>query len=434
MRTSRFFSVLAPAVVLILALVVTGCSDSALTDTSTPDSDAPVEEPAASKAVGLDAAYVAVAEENPGFGGAFFDDNGRLNVYVDDADDRKSLGDVVASLETHIGPIAERNPEAAKSAPIMLQGDYDFRALLNWRVDARPVLDGTSVLSLDVDERTNRVRVGVAEGADVASVESLLADRGIPTEAVIVEEEPAMEFMATLRDPRRPTQGGLQIDFGGGARCTLGFNAFYGGTRSYVTNSHCTNRQGGTEGTYHYQGGGYIGQEIYDPNYTSSLSGCPSGRVCRYSDTAIGQYSSGASSSLGQIARTINASTTASSLTINSSAPTITIDAETAYPTGGETLSKIGRTTGWTYGRVASTCQDIGVAGSNITLLCQDRVQAGVNGGDSGSPVFLYKSGSKATLYGILWGGGGGYFAFSSLWNVRQDISLFGGGQSLTVY
>ena len=78
-------------------------------------------------------------------------------------------------------------------------------------------------------------------------------------------------------------------------------------------------------------------------------------------------------------------------------------------PSSGSFLFKVGRTTGGTLGPLVQTCSDSNVSSNglptNITMLCQNRVFSGVIPGDSGSPVFLHKFGSKtATLAGILWG------------------------------
>ena len=73
---------------------------------------------------------------------------------------------------------------------------------------------------------------------------------GIPREAcTITEEQPISLF---LRTRRRPLRGGLQINFGG-FLCTLGFVAVRQGITGFVTNSHCTNTQGGVEGTVDHQ-------------------------------------------------------------------------------------------------------------------------------------------------------------------------------------
>jgi hypothetical protein len=64
---------------------------------------------------------------------------------------------------------------------------------------------------------------------------------GIPEAAVVIR------FAATLRDQVRPIVGGLQIN-SPGFLCTLGFNAVRAAQNTFITNSHCTNKQGGTEG------------------------------------------------------------------------------------------------------------------------------------------------------------------------------------------
>lgn len=121
----------------------------------------------------------------------------------------------------------------------------------------------------------------------------------------------------------------------------------------------------------------------------------------------------------GRVVRTTSRGTASGSITIDSANPRFNIIGEAAYPVAGGTLQKIGRTTGWTYGQVTNTCADTNVSGSNITLLCQDYVRAGVGPGDSGSPVFAWNGGSDITLYGLLWGGGTNTFAFSAMSNIE---------------
>jgi hypothetical protein len=86
----------------------------------------------------------------------------------------------------------------------------------------------------------------------------------------------------------------------------------------------------------------------------------------------------------------------------------------------GQTVNKVGRTTGWTQGRVSNTCVNTGVQGSNIVQLCQTFVAAGVGSGDSGSPVF--SGTSSVTLVGILWGGSGNQFVYSPISNIEQEL------------
>jgi hypothetical protein len=71
---------------------------------------------------------------------------------------------------------------------------------------------------------------------------------------------------------------------------------------------------------------------------------------------------------------------------------------------------------------------NVGVVGSKIVQLCQDRVSAGVAGGDSGSPVFKITNSPQTndvTLFGILWGGAldGSSFTYSPINNIQNGKS-----------
>jgi hypothetical protein len=84
------------------------------------------------------------------------------------------------------------------------------------------------------------------------------------------------------------------------------------------------------------------------------------------------------------------------------------ITGELPFPLLGQTLHKTGAVSGWTSGPVVATCVDVQVAETDIVLLCQDVVIAGVRGGDSGAPVFqrLSSTSSDIRIAGVLWGVG----------------------------
>lgn len=98
---------------------------------------------------------------------------------------------------------------------------------------------------------------------------------------------------ATLQGKNRPLLNGIQISSGGGI-CTLGATAVRNGVAGFVTNSHCTNVQGGVESTQFFQAAGsdQVGVEVADPSYFTGDS-CPIGRRCRYSDSAFVRRDSG---------------------------------------------------------------------------------------------------------------------------------------------
>jgi hypothetical protein len=92
----------------------------------------------------------------------------------------------------------------------------------------------------------------------------------------------------------------------------------------------------------------------------------------------------------------------------------------------GDSVNKVGRTTGWTRGKVTATCVNTGVSGTKIVQLCQTWVQhsktAIVGPGDSGSSVWTQSGGVK--LLGLLWGGStdNKTFIFSPIGQIEEEL------------
>jgi hypothetical protein len=276
----------------------------------------------------------------------------------------------------------------------------------------------------DYDERVGRLVFGVENSNAIAGVRTALTRLGLSSSTYDVQITEPIVQMATLRDKVDPKVGGLQIHFGQ-FLCTLGFNATDGTEASFITNSHCTNTQGGVEGTVYYQPTSTvaptsIATEVEDPTYFRG-GACPRGKKCRWSDASRARYNSGVLFTLGGIAGTTGANS--GSLTIDGG---FSISGKGSAGVG-TTVNKVGRTTGWTRAAVSRTCVHTSVSGSNIAQLCQSWVEAGVTvvgGGDSGSQVFIDNGNGTATLVGILWGGNssGTTFIFSPLSGVEQEI------------
>lgn len=355
--------------------------------------------------------------EIPGFGGLFYDREGFANVFLTDPGDARALD--------QLGPDVR-----------VLKGDFQFVELRAWRHELRSAVLGLpGVVTLDVDEATNRIRIGVNQQLAANAnrrVARQAAQLGIPGGAVVIEAVDPIYQLATLRDELRPVPGGVQIHFSN-FLCTLGFNATRSGVSGFVTNSHCTDKQGGVESTRYYQpvSPAAIGTETVDPVYRRNIAGCPRGKQCRYSDSAFAAYDSGSLSNFAKIARPASRSSSSGTLTIDSSNPEFSITSTSASAVGQE-VNKVGRTTGWTFGPVDATCVDVAVSGSNIAQLCQDLVLAGVGSGDSGSPVFGWGGSSSVSLRGILWGGNsaGTLFVYSPFANITRSDEL----GSLTVH
>ncbi len=278
----------------------------------------------------------------------------------------------------------------------------------------------------DHDEAKGRLVFGVENANAAQGVERSLIARGLSSVDFTVRVVAPIVPVVTLQDRFRPTQAGIQIHFGGYV-CSLGFNADFAGARSMITASHCTDKQGGVEGTTYAQplrsvDPTVIATEVADPVY---LSGgvCSAGKVCRYSDASRSLYSDAVPSSRGIIAKTTGVNN--GSLEV---AGEFSVTAQdNVNTTFSGAIHKVGRTTGWSHGTATNTCATVNVSGSQIQLLCQTLVEntsaAIVSGGDSGSPVFQVTSGSNVTLVGVLWGGSGtSLFVFSPLKNVQDEL------------
>lgn len=422
------------AAAVLLLLIAAGCSDQLPPgpgDPVAPRQDATDRSGNAQRPI--DDELAGIAAKAPGFGGMFFDEDGVLNVYLADPAQEAAARTAVAEA---FGP---RRPVPAVR---VLKGEYDFRELAGWHALLPEVLALSGVVLTDIDEAHNRLRVGISDAGARDRVLGALDRLRIPRDAVLVEEADPIYQVLTLRDVVRPTYGGVQINFPG-FLCTLGFNAdglnpsdhSWTGVRYFVTNSHCTSVQGGVESTQYWQplngATTHIGTEITDPVYFSGAP-CPAGRVCRYSDASMAQYTSPSLASLGKISRTTSRGTTLGSITFatpdNFDIFNVWGYSGFSAPFVGQFLDKVGRTTGWTGGQMTASCVNVNVSGTNITQLCQNFVSAGVGGGDSGSPVFdsnAWAGQSVAVnLYGILWGGNtaGTLFVFSPMPSVISEL------------
>jgi hypothetical protein len=344
-----------------------------------------------------------------------------------------AAGLAAAACQDSAPPLA---PSAAAPS-FEVSGDAQDRAA-GWFARAYPeVLALPGTVFADHDEVGGRLVFGVENASAIGSVEGVLARLGIPSSAYTIRVTEPIRPAISLRDRFRPTQAGIQIHFSLFV-CTLGFNISHSGGRSFVTNSHCTDHQGGVEGTEYFQplssvDPTVIATEAADPEFFTwrENAACPVGRRCRYSDASRARYSDAVASSQGLIARTTGPNN--GSLTVDAANPFFSITSQdnstTSFKVGTE-VNKVGRTTGWTQGEIVATCVHTNVFGSNFTQLCQTFVSRQntrlVAGGDSGSPVFTISGKDRSTLIGILWGGSGtSLYVFSPLKQIRDELGAF---------
>ncbi len=314
------------------------------------------------------------------------------------------------------------NPESPAS--VAAQGAAHDRVAALF-AKASPVvmaLGGTAYA--DHDENANKLVFGLENANAATGVRRALQALGISSADYVIQVSGPIRQLVTLQNGRfRPTQAASQIHFGQYV-CTMGFNVDHGGGRSFITNSHCTNTQGGVEGTTYAQPSRtidptVIATEAQDPTYFTG-GVCPRSKKCRYSDASRALYSSTVASNRGDILKTDGVNN--GSITVGGLFTVTSQDNNTKSFTIGEPLNKVGRTTGWSQGPVSRTCVNTNVQGSRVHQLCQTFVTAAVAGGDSGSPVFRITSADNVQLVGILWGGGSDYYVMSPLAQIIQEL------------
>ena len=413
-----------PSVRLVLAagvaLVISACQDQP--NPTSPDlRDVAVSAQRSPQGGGLPSTEQ-LDRQVPGFGGFFLDGSGEPTIYLAPGVSRAPAEQALSAY------MAARGLSAA--ALHVREARYGWQQLQRWQDAAtNGAFSVNGTVYVDNDETTNRVRIGVENIGTAGQVRAAAARLGVPDDAVIVDQVAPIVQVASLQNVRdRPVRAGVQINFPG-FLCSVGFNATSGGVKSFITASHCTTKQGGVENTPYYQplqsvDGTVIAREVADPVYTKGGAGCPGGKMCRYSDASRAAYVDGANQALGVIARTSGANN--GSLEIVGSFAITSDDCTTlgGCLIVGNTVNKVGRTTGWTSGAITNTCVNTGVQGTRIVQLCQTFVSAGVGGGDSGSDVFQITSSPNVKLAGVLWGGSssGNQFVYSPFANVVKEL------------
>ena len=239
----------------------------------------------------------------------------------------------------------------------------------------------------------------------------------------------------------RPVRGGLivyahQWYYDGTASqgaCTLTGIFFQGTWPEFLTAAHCVNvsPHGGDLDWMVYQniansdgfcsdGRQCIGSIDGNLPFTTSISGCPPNAYCRNSDAASGSPSGiGAHGLTGTVALPLAGPVAPPLYSASLSIDTANISLQGAYTNImiGDTLSKIGATTGWTKGVVFNVDAAVTVGGN--TKLHSLEVEANADYGDSGAPVLFHRS-DGYYLAGLLVGGGdlsgGGRYFYMSQW------------------
>lgn len=440
----------APIVVLSAGAALAACADASLSDPARADGARTLAAEAAEAEVRPgEADLAALAREVPGAGGFYFDEAGRLVVLVRDRGRAEAAGrQVLARLRaTGRGHHLGREP-AVVGVPALFDF-FELNAARN-RISA-PVLDIAGVAYVDLDEAANRVVIGVSDPGAQPRVEarlrSLAVPRGMVTISAADEISAPLEgsaplpqqapYETSLNSLARPFVGGMQIgrrisDPEKFSKCTAGFTGHLDdGTRVLVTNSHCSRSSWDWDGAVFYQ----PAPSRYDETYRvgteyrdrqGSSCGFLSPNVCRSADATAVRIDGGIEVEIGALARTRYAaegSNGVGSLAIDPANPRFRVTRTGGFPFKGQLTNKVGATTGWTRGMVARTCVDVDQPDRSwSTLRCQSATYAGVQKGDSGSPVFSDHGDGTATLEGILFGSSSGLFWWSPFHGIETDL------------
>ena len=376
---------------------------------------------------GWESEILRLEASSPGIGGIFFDPpSQRLVVLITPTGDSAQAKEAVSQLVANRALLKGSDQVLRGPSISVRHADYAFSQLVAWHRTLLDVLsDVDGWLSIDADERSNRLRIGVATEAARASVEGLSAGAGVPQEAITTHLSTPMQSLvakatvprlptSTLRDRIRAAGSGLEIQNALGGRCSYGWTLTSGVNWGFITAAHCTRYTvgDGSTGEAFYQrvvtandrlGNVGTNPEWDVPNCTHEGDSYP---VCTEADAMWIPVES-ASDVAKQVAITDDyqyGNDTRGGVDINYWVAVSDSTGEVLGQIMATGAQKVGRTTGYTGGSIEGTCETHVIEGR--LNLCLNRLEgASVGQGDSGGPVFG-RLGPYAIPFGILVAGG----------------------------
>lgn len=376
-----------------LSLVAMLASSSSLsnviaqTSVNTPVSNSPLD---------ADEMMANIENDVPGFGGAFMDKNGVLNIYEVSgrASPTQTETEKSAYLEKHLGK------EHMGKGMIALEGKYTFSELLAYKNKLIPLITKQlNVTMVGIDKPKNLVMIGLETMDKADLVRKEMSKLGVPQESVEIVET-GKPVLTNHTQQYRPVTGGVQIQYFDGISpywCSVGIAADHATKgRVIVTAGHCS-AAGARDHTTYYQS-----------NWPDTMGTGISGTnpvTGRYSDSVL--ISPTVSTSRGVVHRDIGGD--------------VTLVGKDYAHLVGDSVSKSGKATMDTSGVITATCA---ATPSDLygILLCQDYATYNSDIGDSGGTVYELFGGSYY-WYGISWGKvSSGTFAGNSILSTVQDI------------
>lgn len=356
----------------------------------------------------------AIADRVPGFAGIFYDTTGQLVVQLVQPQRLNEARNEVRNIVVHDGMepevIAER--QAQLDAIEVRQARFSFRQLYDWHQMVKRAVIGPDGQTISwISSTQNSIFVGFSDSTQLEAIGREVNALALPDDAVRVDYFPgrfrnsvghgsrsAKHVETAVGDPPyylnqsyRPIIAGLQtseLPPGATNWCTLGFTA----DRStdddwyFVTAAHCTGNIGQI---FIPQNRGQpwmpasIGFEVSDPpTFTNAQdSTCAPGRECRRSDVALFRFTN-PNFTHARVAwpphYVWQPLSFSSRKIITATGPAIE----------GQTVYKVGATTGRTSGTVINPCVNV-LSELGVWILCQAAADYYSEGGDSGAPVVI---------------------------------------------
>jgi hypothetical protein len=391
---------------------------------------------------GIEDDILRMEAEVPGLGGAFVE-NGNLVVLVPDVGARVNVmaGLARASSFLNIDPAARGR--MARGEHIELRpARYAFSQLIAWQEVLGAALNRSGGVSTsDADERANRIAIGIVAPEFRSQVLAAAEKTGVPVDALEITVGPLARPMSTLRDAWNTSsaraKAGVQIANAANSYCTIGWNVHRGpdsgdgAEEGFFTAGHCVYGQAGAGVTgpiYQPTSSTSIGYITQDSAWDVSNALCDHS-YCTQVDAMYVTYNDSTISSKTLAQPTYGGTgNNSGSITLSGSDWTDLSGNNYSFFVG-DSVDKVGRTTGWTRGALSATCQKVntGVPGYDpYTVLCANEVSGAAFGaGDSGGPVFQIASGPAIVKRGILFAGNGDFHANSEEFPVCYNNCVY---------
>ncbi len=160
-----------------------------------PGDPAPREPSSPGRPYTIDDRFADLARVVPGGFGGLWLEGDELHVNLVDLSKRAEAQAVLArELRAEFGGGAPgQRGSVDLDAIVFHSARYDYLQLTGWYARLTPAL-GEGIVSTDIDERANRIAVGVRDEATIERVRRRVVELGIPPEAVVVARQEPVQL------------------------------------------------------------------------------------------------------------------------------------------------------------------------------------------------------------------------------------------------